>query len=90
VTELERTGEVRMTRAESRHRIGRLGHGLDAHDALPVDRVAVVDLEGDRRAGGAPLPHAPGDAHSVALDLLPSAASVAELPAPQVRIDLGR
>ena len=36
------------------------------------------------------MPHAAGDVHGVALDLLSRAAAVAELPAPQVAVDVGR
>src|SRR5439155_5357018 len=88
VPEFQRSREVGVTGAKSRHRIGRLGHRLDAHDALPVRRVAVVDLQGDRRAGRATLADTAGDAHRVALDLLPSPAPVSELPAPEVCVDL--
>ena len=79
-----------MTRTEARDRVGWFGDRLDAHHSLPVHRVAVHDLERERRASGPPLTHAAGDAHRIALDALPRATAVSELPAAQVEIDLRR
>ena len=77
-----------MTRPQARHRVRRIDDRLDAHHAFPVDRVAIRDLQRDRRAGGASVTHAAGDVDRVALDLLPRAAAVAELPAPQIAVDV--
>src|SRR5205814_8918809 len=79
VTVLERSGKVRVSRPQPRHRVRRLGDRRHAHDALPVHGVAVRDPHGDRRAGGPSLPEAAGDASAVPLDALPRSASVPEL-----------
>src|SRR5207245_9220850 len=89
VSELQRAGEIGVTRTQPRDRVGRLGDRLDTHYALPVHRIAIQDLQRDRRAGRATLANAAGDAHLVALDLLSRAAPVTELPPAQVRVDLG-
>ncbi len=88
MSELQRAGEVGMTRPQTRDRCRRIGHRLDAHHTLPVDRVAIRDLKGDRRAGGPPVAHPGGDGHRVALNALPGTASVAELTAMEVRVDV--
>ena len=88
MAELQRAREVRVPRAQARHRVRRLGHRLDAHDALPIHGVAVRDLQRDGRAGRPPLPDPAGDPHRVALDRLAGSTPVSELPAPKVDVDL--
>src|SRR3989442_14129191 len=88
--ELERACEIGVTRAQPGHRIGWFRDGLDAHHAFPVHGVAVGDLECQRPARGAALAHATGDANGVPLDPLPRTATVPELPAPQVAVDVRR
>src|SRR5439155_23287213 len=90
VAELQSAGEVGMARTEPRYGIRGLGDRHDDHDALPVHGIAVQDLERDRPAGRAALADPAGDANLVALDLLPRAASVAAVPAAQIRIDVRR
>ena len=88
MTELQRAGQVGVPGTQARDRSGRLCDRLDAHDALPVDRVAVLNLEHDRCAGRAALANTAGDAHRVALDLLPRPAAISQLPPTEVRVDV--
>ena len=63
--------------------------GLDrprVHPLLPVGVVAVDDLQPDRTAERASVPHPGGDLDLVALDLHPPAAPVPELPARHVAV----
>jgi hypothetical protein len=77
-----------VTRTQPRDRVGRLGHWFHAHDAFPVHGIAVQDLERDRRTSRATLADTAGDAYLVALDLLPCAPPVTELPPPEIGVDL--
>ena len=90
VAELEDPGEVGVARARQVHllhlRIDRPG----VHPLLPVGVVAVLDQERDRAAERAAVADAAADDRAVRLDLHPSPAAVPELPAGEVRVDVGR
>ena len=76
-----------MARTHARHRLRRRLWRLVAHAILPVGPVAVLDAQRDRRAERVPMPDARKYLDGVALDLHPSAASVAALPPPQLLVN---
>ncbi len=69
-------------------RVGGVRYRPGVHPLLPVSVVAVGDLQRDRAAERAPVPHPRGHGRRVALDLHPPAAAVPELAARHVGVDL--
>src|SRR5260370_22800861 len=64
-----------------------VSRGLHGQEFFPIGSIAILEPESNRGTDGLPMAHSRKNFCTVLFDLLPSAASIAKLPAPQFVID---